>query len=83
MKDFLKMLPQILGVLPNVMSNLKGVIILVILVAVFGSIGYAGYSYFSNYKDPFKCFNNEIYERMSFDSGVYRFKGGYCIDSQQ
>ena len=35
--------------------------------------------YLSNYKDPYKCFNNEIYERISIDSSVYKFKGGYCV----
>ena len=82
MKDLFKFLPQILEILPNVMSNLKGIVILVIVLGVFGGIGFIGYSYFSNYKDPYKCYQNEIYERMSFDSGVYRFKGGYCIDSK-
>lgn len=82
MKDLFKFLPQILELLPKVMSNIKGIIILVIVLGVFGGIGFVGYSYFSNYKDPYKCYQNEIYERMSFDSGVYKFKGGYCIDSK-
>jgi len=77
MKDFLKNLPQILSVLPGIISVLKYIPILMLL----GGIGYAGYFFFQRYQDPYKCYNNEIYERMSFDSGVYKFKGGYCVEA--
>lgn len=83
MKDLLKylnFLPQILGVLPGIMSNLKSLVILVVVVSLIGGIGYGIYYYMNFlYKDPYKCYNNEIYERMSIDSSVYKFKGGYCI----
>lgn len=76
MKDLLKFLPQILGYMPQIIKYIKYIPILMIL----GGIGYAGYYFVITYKDPYKCFNNEIYERMSIDSAVYKFKGGYCVD---
>ena len=81
MKDFLKFLPQILGFLPSVMGNLKSLTILVVVVGICGGIGYGVYMFATNYKDPYKCFKGEIYKQISFDSGVYVFEGGYCIDS--
>lgn len=47
---------------------------------VIGVVGYISYYFATTYKDPYKCFNNEIYERMSIDSTVYKFKGGYCVN---
>lgn len=75
MKDLLKNLPQILEILPGIVKHLKYIPILMVL----SGIGYGAYMYLSNYKDPYKCFNNEIYERISIDSSVYKFKGGYCV----
>jgi hypothetical protein len=83
MKDLFKFLPQILEILPRLLGNIKGIVILIVVLSLLGGIGFAAFTYFSNYKDPYRCYNNEIYERMSFDSGVYKFKGGYCIDHQQ
>ena len=84
MKDILKFLPQILAFIPSLMGNLKSIVILVLVLGVLGGIGYGVYYYGINiYKDTYKCFNNEIYERMSVESNVYQFKGGYCVNEKQ
>ena len=84
MKDILKFLPQILAFIPSLMGNLKSIVILVLVLGVLGGIGYGVYYYGINiYKDPYKCFNNEIYERMSVESTVYQFKGCYCVNEKQ
>ena len=76
MKDILKFLPQILSFMPEIIKYIKYIPILMVL----GGVGYAAYYFTTTYKDPFKCHNNEIYERMSIDSSVYKFKGGYCVN---
>jgi hypothetical protein len=76
MKDLLKFLPQILSFMPEIVKYIKYIPILM----VFGGIGYGAYYFATTYKDPYKCHNNEIYERMSIDSEVYKFKGGYCVN---
>ena len=50
---------------------------------VLAGIGYGAYYWTQNYRDPYKCFNNEIYEQLRVDSDVYVFKGGYCITGQE
>jgi hypothetical protein len=82
MKDILKMLPQILGFIPSLMSNLKSIVILVLVLGVLGGIGYGVYFYATTMrKDPFKCVNGEIYKLIDFNSNVYEFKGGYCVEN--
>jgi len=76
MKDLLKLLPQLLGMMPGIVKFLKYIPILMILVG----IGYGAMYWTQNYKDPYKCVDNEIYEQVRIDSNVYKFKGGYCID---
>lgn len=76
MKDLLKFLPQVLQALPEVIKYIKYIPIIMLLAG----LGYGAYIFFTNYKDPYKCHNNEIYERMSVDSSVYKFKGGYCVN---
>ena len=76
MKDLLKWLPQVLSLMPNIVKYLKYIPILMIL----GGIGYGVYIFTQSYKDPFKCVNNEVYEQIRIDSGVYVFKGGYCVE---
>lgn len=76
MKDLLKFLPQILSYMPEIIKYIKYLPILMVL----GVVGYIGYYFATTYKDPFKCYNNEIYERMSIDSTVYKFKGGFCVN---
>lgn len=79
LKEILDILPKILGVLPQIVPFLKIIPVIMILAGV----GYGAYVFFVNYRDPFKCFDNEIYERMSIDSNVYKFKGGYCVEGNQ
>jgi hypothetical protein len=50
---------------------------------ILGGIGYGAYYATQNYKDPYKCFNNEVYEQLRVDSDVYVFKGGYCITGEE
>ncbi len=84
MKDLLKFLPQILAIIPSIMGNLKSLVILVLVVSVLGGIGYSIYYYMSTmYRDPYKCVNGEIYKQIDFNSDVYVFKGGYCVESKK
>jgi hypothetical protein len=78
MKDLLKMLPQILELMPGIVKFLKYIPILMILVG----IGYGVYSWTQNYKDPYKCVNNHVFEQLRIDSDVYVYKGGTCIDAK-
>jgi hypothetical protein len=79
MKELLKYLPQVLENLPGVIKYIKYIPILMILAG----IGFGVYHYFTNYRDPFKCVDNEIYEQIRFDSNVYKFKGGYCVETKE
>jgi len=76
MKDLLNLLPKLLEMMPGVVKFLKYIPILMIL----GGIGYGVFYWSQNYRDPFKCVNNEIYEQVRVDSNVYQFKGGYCVE---
>lgn len=46
---------------------------------ILAGIGFGVYAFFTNYRDPFKCVDNEIYEQIRVDSDVYQYKGGYCV----
>lgn len=50
---------------------------------ILAGIGFGVYSFFINYRDPFKCVDNEIYEQIRVDSNVYKFKGGYCVEPKE
>ena len=76
MKDLLNILPKILELMPGIVQFLKYIPILMILAG----IGYGAFYWSQNYRDPYKCVNNEIYEQVRMDSNVYQFKGGYCVD---
>jgi hypothetical protein len=76
MKDLLNIIPKLLDMMPGIVKFLKYIPILMILAG----IGYGVFYWSQNYKDPFKCVNNEIYEQVRIDSNVYQFKGGYCVD---
>jgi sugar phosphate permease len=78
MNNLLKFLPQILESLPMVAKYLKYLPILMILAI----IGYAVYYFATSYRDPYKCVDNEVYQQIRIDSGVYVFKGGYCVDEK-
>jgi hypothetical protein len=47
---------------------------------VLAGIGYGIFYWSQNYRDPFKCVDNQIYEQVRVDSNVYEFKGGYCVE---
>ena len=77
MKELLKLLPQLLDMMPGIIKYLKYIPILMILAGV----GYGIFSWSQNYKDPYKCVNNEVYEQIRMDSDVYVYVGGYCVDT--
>ena len=79
MKDLLKFLPQLLSALPELTKYIKIIPVLLILAG----IGYGCFYYFSNYKDPYKCVNNQVFEQIRVDSNVYVFKGDTCIDGER
>jgi hypothetical protein len=78
MKDLLKFLPQFLEMMPGIVKYLKYIPILMILAG----IGYGIFYWSQNYRDPFKCVDNQIYEQVRVDSNVYEFKGGYCVEGK-
>lgn len=78
MKALLEILPKLLELMPGIVKFLKYIPILMVLAG----IGYGAYYWTQNYRDPYKCFNNEVYEQLRVDSDVYVFKGGYCITGQ-
>jgi hypothetical protein len=79
LKALLELLPKLLELMPGIVKFLKYIPILMIL----GGIGYGAMYWSQNYKDPYKCFNNEVYEQLRVDSDVYVFKGGYCITGEE
>ena len=78
MKELLEKLPQILGMMPQIVQFLKYIPILMVLAG----IGYGVYYWTQNYKDPYICVNNHVFEQLRIDSDVYVFKGGTCVDSK-
>jgi len=75
MKQLLEMLPKILGMMPEIVKYIKYFPVLMILAG----IGYGVYYAVQNYKDPYKCFNNQLYMQKSIDSNVYVFVGDVCV----
>jgi hypothetical protein len=78
MKDLLEKLPQILGMMPQIVQFLKYIPILMIL----GGIGYGVFYYMENHRDPYICVNNHVFEQIRIDSDIYVFKGGTCVDAK-
>ena len=78
MKELLKMLPQLLELMPGIVKFLKYIPILMILAG----IGYGVYFWTQNYKDPYVCVNNHVFEQLRIDSDIYVFKGGTCVDAK-
>jgi hypothetical protein len=72
LKELLKYLPQILNILPSIAKYLP-------VLFILAGLGLAAYYLSINYKDPYVCVNNEIYEQINITSNVYKFKGGYCV----
>jgi hypothetical protein len=79
MKQLLEILPKLLGMMPELIKYIKYIPILMILAG----IGYGTMYFVQNYKDPYKCFNNQLYKQISMDSNVYTFIGDICVDSQK
>jgi hypothetical protein len=75
-----ELLKGLLDNLPKKLEILPGVIKFIPILIIVGGIGVGVYYFVKSYKDPFKCVDNEIYEQLRFDSNVYKFKGGYCVD---
>lgn len=75
MKQLLEILPKLLGMMPELIKYIKYIPILMILAG----IGYGAYYAVQNYKDPYKCFNNQLYMQKSIDSNVYVFVGDVCV----
>jgi hypothetical protein len=78
MKELLNILPKLLELMPGIVKYLKYIPILMILAG----IGYGIFYWSQNYRDPFKCVDNQIYEQVRMDSNVYEFKGGYCVEGK-
>jgi hypothetical protein len=79
MKQLLEMLPKLLGMMPEIVKYIKYIPILMILAG----IGYGIYYAAQNYKDPYKCFNNQLYQQKSIDSNVYVFVGDVCVSGDE
>jgi hypothetical protein len=79
MKQLLEMLPKILGMMPEIVKYIKYFPILMVL----GGIGYGAYYVAQNYKDPYKCFNNQLFKQKSIDSNVYVFVGDVCVSGNE
>lgn len=79
MKELLESLPKILGFMPEIIKYLKYIPILLVL----GGIGYGGYYFMQNAKDPYKCYNNQLFEQKSIISNVYIFNGETCIEGSE
>jgi hypothetical protein len=82
LENLQKILPLVLQVftmLGSVGKMLKAFGRMLPWLILIAALGGAGYYAVLNYKDPYKCVNNEIYELIKWDSNVYKFKGGYCV----
>ena len=79
MKQLLEMLPKLLGMMPEIVKYIKYFPILMIL----GGIGYGVYYAVQNYKDPYMCYNNQLYAQKSMDSNVYIFVGDVCVSGNE
>ena len=79
MKQLLEILPKLLGAMPEIVKYIKYIPILMILAG----IGYGAYYFATNYRDPFKCYNNQLFKQKSIDSNVYIFVGETCIDGNE
>jgi hypothetical protein len=76
MKQLLEMLPKILSFMPEIVKYIKYLPIL----AGIAIVGYLVYYATSNMKDPYKCYNNQLFEQKSVLSNVYIFIGETCIE---
>jgi hypothetical protein len=79
MKQLLEILPKILGLMPEIIKYLKYIPILMLMAG----IGYGIYYAALHYKDPFVCYNNQLYKQKSWDSNVYIFIGDVCVSGNE
>lgn len=79
MKQLLEILPKLLETIPELVKYIKYIPVLMIL----GGLGYGAYYIMQNYRDPYKCFNNQLFKQKSIDSNVYIFIGETCIDGDE
>ncbi len=79
MKQLLEILPKLLGMMPELVKYIKYIPILMILAG----IGYGIVYFVQNYKDPYQCFNNQLYKQVSIDSNIYTFVGDICVDGKR
>ena len=79
MKQLLEILPKLLGMMPEVVKYIKYIPIIVILAG----LGYGAFYFTQNYRDPYKCYNNQLFKQKSIDSNVYIFMGDPCIDGNE
>ena len=49
---------------------------------ILAGIGYGIYFWTQNYKDPYICVNNQVFEQLRVDSDVYVFRGETCVDAK-
>ena len=70
------MLPKILELMPGIVKYIKYLPIL----AVIAIVGYLAYYATNNMKDPYLCYNNQLFEQKSALSNVYIFIGETCVD---
>ena len=78
MKDLLRMLPQILGAMPEIVKYLKYIPVLM----VSGVLVMECFCYMENHRDPYICVNNHVFEQIRIDSDVYVYKSGTCVDAK-
>jgi len=78
-KQLLEMLPKLLSVMPELVKYIKYIPILMILAG----IGYGIYYGMQNYKDPYLCYNNQLYEQKFISSNVYVFIGDVCVSGNE
>lgn len=78
MRQLLEILPKLLSMMPELVKYIKYIPILMILCG----IGYGIFYFVQNYKDPYKCYNNQLYVQKSIDSNVYVFVGDICVSGE-
>lgn len=79
MKQLLEILPKLLSVMPELVKYIKYIPILMILAGV----GFGVYYAVQQYKDPYLCYNNQLYAQKSLDSNVYVFVGDVCVSGNE
>lgn len=79
MKQLLEILPKLLGAMPEIVKYIKYIPILMILAG----IGYGVFYATQNYRDPYLCYNNQLYAQKSVVSNVYTFVGDVCVSGNE